>query len=208
MEIIDISWPISTAITSYKNKKTVEFVPTKEFERDHARESIITLSCHTGTHVDAPAHFLEQGTTIDQLNLATLVGPCTVVDCTDLTESINKTYLEQKVDPQSNNILLFKTKNSFLNNTDLFNSNFVFLDHSGAQWCVENNIKTVGIDYLGIERGQLNHETHSILFTHGITIIEGLRLASVAEGSHTLVCLPLNIVGLEAAPARAILIKN
>lgn len=208
MEIVDISWPISRDITSYKNKKTVEFTPTKQFEQDNARETIIQLSCHTGTHVDAPSHFLEQGIPIDQLNLATLISRCTVIDCTDNSTSLSKSYLEQKIRPKAGDVLLFKTPNSFLHPTDLFDPNFVFLDYSGAQWCAENNIKTVGIDYLGIERGQQNHETHSILFMHNITIIEGLRLASVEQDEYLLVCLPLNIIGLEAAPARAVLIKQ
>lgn len=208
MKIFDISWPISTAATAYKDKKTVSFQETKQFATDKVRETIITLGSHTGTHVDAPSHFLEQGISIDQLELSSLIGPCTVLDCTDVTVSIGKEYLQKKINFKTENILLFKTTNSFLSNTDSFNPNFIFLDQTGAQWCVENNIKTVGIDYLGIERGQAGHPTHKELFNNNLAIIEGLRLAEIREDSYWLICLPLRIVGLDAAPARAILFKN
>jgi arylformamidase len=207
MRIIDISWPISPEMTSYKNKKTVQFLPVKEFEKDNARETIITLNCHTGTHVDAPSHFTAKGKTIDEVSLACLIGHCVVIDCTD-THVLSKDYLESKALSINHTRVLFKTRNSFLDANEPFNSEFVFLDASGAQWCKQQGIKTVGIDYLGIERGQPNHDTHSSLFADNITIIEGLRLADVEQGEYQLVCLPLNIVGLEAAPARAVLIEK
>lgn len=207
MRIIDISWPISPEMTSYKNKKTVQFLPVKEFQKDNARETVITLSCHTGTHVDAPSHFVAKGKAIDEVPLTSLIGHCVVLDCTD-THVISRAYLEAKALSIKHSRVLFKTRNSFLNVNEQFNPEFVFLDASGAQWCKEQGIKTVGIDYLGIERGQPNHETHSSLFADNSIIIEGLRLADVEQGEYQLICLPLNIVGLEAAPARALLIEQ
>jgi len=90
----------------------------------------------------------------------------------------------------------------------LFNQNFIYLDSGAAQYLSSKNLSVVGIDSLGIERNQPNHETHKILFEHNILIIEGLRLAHVAPAIYELVCLPLNIVGSDGAPARAILIKD
>ena len=124
MKIIDISWPISQDTTAYKDKKTVTFEQTKVFENDNARESIIRLSSHTGTHIDAPAHFLQNGVTIDQVPVMATMGLCKVVDVTVVTESITRENLEQ-LDIQEGDIILLKTANSRLNPTQNFEKNFV-----------------------------------------------------------------------------------
>jgi len=207
MSIIDISWPISNEIITYKNKKDVVIQATKNFELDGFRESKISCGVHTGTHIDAPAHFMEHGKTIDQLDLSQLMGQAQIVDLTHVTDKITKTDLEH-LDFSNCKILLFKTKNSLDSNNGLFNQNFIYLDSGAAQYLSSKNLSVVGIDSLGIERNQPNHETHKILFEHNILIIEGLRLAHVAPAIYELVCLPLNIVGSDGAPARAILIKD
>jgi arylformamidase len=71
----------------------------------------------------------------------------------------------------------------------------------------EKKVKAIGIDYLGIERNQPDHATHTILMKHNIAIIEGLRLADAVAGDYFFICLPLNVIGLEAAPARAVLLR-
>jgi len=168
------------------------------------RESVIRLGAHSGTHIDAPAHFISAGATIDQLALATINGPCIVIDCTTITDCITAQFLQSQSINHSDRILL-KTRNSFLLHTDPFNPAFVYLDASAATYLVQCGIQAIGIDYLGIERAQPAHETHTVLMQHGITIIEGLRLAHVNPGPYELICLPLAIIGLEAAPARAAL---
>lgn len=207
MKIIDISWPISPTITGYKNKQTVRFEEIKIFSRDNARESIIQLNSHTGTHVDAPSHFLHEGVTIDQVTLEHLVGPCKVIDMTHVAETITANDLSRVLIEQGDR-LLFKTSNSFTKPNDPFLTDFIYLHHSAAEYLAAQKIRCIGIDYLGIERAQAGHPTHITLMNAGISIIEGLRLAHVESGAYTLYCLPLAVVGLEAAPARAILIKN
>jgi arylformamidase len=207
MIIHDISWPISTNTTAYKNRKTVEFKPIKSFESDSVRESLITLGSHTGTHIDAPSHFQKNGKTIDQLDLSHVIGKCKVFDMSAITDGITQDHLEN-LDIQAHDIILFKTSNSANQATDKFTPHFIFLEISGAQYLVQRNVKAVGIDYLGIERGQAGHLTHNLLFKHNIVIIEGLRLGAIKQGSYFLCCLPLAIVGLEAAPARAVLIEG
>lgn len=207
MKIYDISWPISPDITAYKDKKTVIFEQSKSFEKDAVRETTITLGAHTGTHIDAPSHFIKDGKTIDQLDLANVIGPCKVFDMSDISDAITQDHIKNLA-IHAGDIVLFKTKNSAAKPNSAFNANFIYLAFSGAQCLVERKVRTVGIDYLGIERGQQGHLTHRILFEHAITIIEGLRLTTVNKGSYFLYCLPLNLIGLEAAPARAILIEN
>ncbi|MCF7899726.1 cyclase family protein [Candidatus Babeliales bacterium] len=206
MKIIDISWPITKNCTEYKNKKTVQFEFLKNFDQDNVRDSIITLGSHTGTHIDAPAHFLENGKTIDQINLEKFIGKAKVLDLTHVQEKITEQNLDQFYIVKDD-IILLKTKNSLLSETQNFEPNFVYLEKSGAEFLAKKEVKTVGIDYLGIERNQPDHETHKILLEKEIVIIEGLRLKDATEKEYFFYCLPIFTVGLEAAPARAILIK-
>lgn len=205
-KIIDISWPVSPAMTAYKNNRVVEFKTTKTFEKDSAREALITIGTHTGTHVDAPSHFVRDGGAIDQLDLLSIVGPCRVIDMTHIQEKITADDLE-RCDLQQGERILFKTKNSSLSPTDLFEAQFIYLDVTAAQFLASKKLRCVGIDYLGIERNQPGHETHSLLFEAGTVIIEGLRLQSVEPGEYFLCCLPLALEGLEAAPARVVLLQ-
>ena len=205
MNIIDISWPLSTTTTSYKDENPIQIEQLKTFEQDTVRESNITLTSHTGTHIDAPAHFMEKGATIDQIPLTALYGSCMVVDMTYCAESIGIKDL-QSVAIAPHSIMLFKTKNSALAPDAPFNPHFVYLAHDGARYLVAKKVKAVGIDYLGIERNQPNHETHTTLLGANIPIIEGLRLSQVSPGAYTFICLPLALQGLDGAPARAILL--
>jgi arylformamidase len=208
MHIIDISWPISSAMTAYKNEKNVAFAPLKKLEVDGARKTQITLDSHTGTHVDTPAHFINDGATSDGIDLETLAGPCVVIDLSRISGAITAADLEE-YDLEECDILLIKTKNSALAVDTPFNPDFVYLDASAATYLAEmTDIQTVGFDYLGIERNQPKHDTHHALFEADITIVEGLRLAAVAEGEYFFVCLPLALKGLDAAPARAILVQG
>ncbi|MBY0354008.1 cyclase family protein [Candidatus Babeliales bacterium] len=207
MQIIDISWPISLTMTSYKDSKPVTFLWNKNFPNDNARDSSITLNSHTGTHVDAPSHFLENGDTIETIGLERLVGPCRVLDLSHVTEKIIPADLEPH-NLQAGERILLKTKNSERTATEKFDPTFTYVSHEAAQFFADKNVWCVGIDYLGIERNQPDHATHEILFKAGTIIIEGLRLNHVSAGSYNLYCLPLAVHGLEAAPARAVLIKN
>lgn len=207
MKLFDISWPISPSMTEYKDRQSVMLSTLKKVASDGVTETQICLHSHTGTHIDAPIHFMPGGKTMDQLDLQSLIGPCKVVDCTSIREKITADDLKQ-CGIKSGDRILFKTINSDIKPTDPFNPDFVYLDVTGAEYLAIKKIKTVGIDYLGIERNQPGHETHVTLFKHDITLIEGLRLADVTPGNYELHCLPLNIIGIDAAPARAILLSH
>ena len=207
MKIFDISWPISTATTGYKDKKVVNFEPAKSFDKDNVRETTITISAHTGTHVDAPSHFVRDGKTIDQIDLSSLIGKAKVFDMSLVSDGITRDHLEN-LQIDAGDIVLFKTVNSATQATDAYTPHFIFLEISGAQLLVERKVRAVGIDYLGIERSQQGHLTHNLLFKHEISIIEGLRLQNIEQGTYFLCCLPLYMIGLDAAPARAVLIEG
>lgn len=205
MKLIDISWPIFPGMSEYKDRNSVQFQQTKTFEKDQARETLMSMHVHTGTHVDAPAHFIHHGKTIEQVDVHSICGPCQVIDCTQVPEKITENDLAHHA-LHASDIILLKTSNSALEPTQPFHQQFVYLEHSGAQYLIQKKVKAVGIDYIGIERSQRNHETHTALLSHDISIIEGLRLGHVKPGAYFLICLPLLTIGIDAAPARAVLL--
>jgi arylformamidase len=204
--IYDVSMPIYEGMPVYKNKpeKQPSFQITSDFTTGSVRETRVSLDVHTGTHVDAPLHMVPNGSTIDTMALERLVRPCRVVDLTHVTDGISRADLEA-LDIQEGEFLLFKTKNS---EDQAFNPDFVFLNEDGARYLAEKRVAGVGIDALGVERGQPGHPTHKALFEANVVIIEGLRLAHVPAGEYFMVAAPLALQGLDAAPARVLLIKE
>lgn len=207
MKVFDISWTISQDMSTYKNKKNVSFECIKSIQSDGANETRITLNTHTGTHIDAPLHFLADSASIDQLDPLACCGNAQVIDLTHVQEVITQQDIEH-ISFKQDSIALFKTKNSYISETASFDYNFVYIKSCAAQYLAAKNIKAVGIDYLGIERNQKEHETHVAFMKRNIPIIEGLRLKDVSAGNYVLWCLPLKMQGLDAAPARALLIAQ
>ncbi|MBJ8029238.1 cyclase [Bacillus pseudomycoides] len=203
MKIYDITAPIFEGMTVYKNKpeKQPQFSRTTNA---HVTESRITLDVHTGTHIDAPLHMINEGATFESIPLEKLVGPVKVFDLTTVEDGITITDL-QHLDIQENDFILFKTRNSF---EDEFNYEFIFLKEDGAHYLAKRNIRGVGIDALGVERSQPGHPTHKALFDANIIVIEGLRLKNVPADQYFMVAAPLKLVGTDASPARVLLFKD
>ncbi|MBY0599307.1 cyclase family protein [Bacillus bingmayongensis] len=203
MKIYDITAPIFEGMTVYKNKseKQPQFSRTTNA---HVTESRITLDVHTGTHIDAPLHMINEGATFESIPLEKLVGPIKIFDLTAVENGITKTDLQQ-LDIQENDFILFKTRNSF---EDEFNYEFIFLKEDGANYLAERKIRGVGIDALGVERSQPGHPTHKALFGANIIVIEGLRLKDVPADQYFMVAAPLKLVGTDASPARVLLFKD
>ena len=204
MKIYDISMPIDHDMAVYKNKEDKKPILkiTRDFAEGGSRESNLSLDLHTGTHLDAPLHMIPGGNAIDKLELNMVVRQCKVFDLTLVQEKITHTDLRDK-NIAPGDFLILKTSNSF---DKTFDPDFVYLDQSGAEYLAMRQITGVGIDALGIERNQPGHNTHKILLSHGIIILEGLRLHHIAEGEYLLCAAPINIAGAEAAPVRAVLI--
>jgi len=208
MQIIDISMEIYPDMVVYKNReiKRPEFIVTRSMTKgDKANESRICIDSHTGTHIDSFRHFLEDGGTTSEISLHHFIGPCRVLDFMDVDGGINAEHLKKRK-IEEGDIILLKTRNSLWDRNE-FDFEFVYLEKTGAQYLADKKIKSVGIDGLGIERNQPNSETHKTLLGNGIPIIEGLSLKNADEGEWTLFCLPLRLRGLDAAPARAALVK-
>ncbi len=173
----------------------------------YIEESNFCMGIHTGTHIDAPAHFIKGGKMIDQLDLGIFYGECLVIDLSGVDEVVKKSDLEsalERHDIDGSRVLL-KTSNSLLSATGEFYEEFVYLSVEGAEYLVDRGVKLIRIDFLSIERGQPDHPTHKALLVKDIPIVEGLRLARVEQVRYTLSCFPLGFVGTEAAPCRAVL---
>ena len=172
---------------------------------DPANVSRLTLGVHTGTHVDAPLHFIEGAPGAEGIPLEALFGPAVVVDATRIhSDSLGETELAGLYIPEGAERVLLKTLNSGLRAQPEFTRDFVRLDGSGARFVVASGIRTIGIDYLSIG----DREAHRELLGAGVVPVEGLDLREIEPGAYTLVCLPLDIVGSDGGPARAVLIED
>lgn len=202
--IMDISMEISEDMMVYKNREEnrPRIQVTRDFIESSAYETTVTFGMHTGTHLDMPLHIIPEGNTLDDLKLNQVICACKVLDVTEAKGGITRKHLAEK-DIQPDQFILLKTRNSF---QDAFDFEFVYLEKSGAVYLKEKGVKGVGIDALGIERDQPDHDTHKTLLANNILILEGLRLADVPEGEYLLMAVPLKIKGTEASPVRAVLV--
>ena len=202
----DVSWPVTAGMTVYRRNPRPRLRALRSIPRDAANLSLLTIGLHTGTHVDAPLHFLPRGGDIASVDLARLAGPCVVADLTGVLDRIEVSDLLRAPIPRGT-IVLLKTRNSERSPEAPFDPSFVFLARSGAAHLRRLGARAVGIDYLGIERDQPGHPTHRLLLGAGIPVVEGLRLRGVAPGRYTFVALPLPLTGAEASPVRAVLFR-
>ena len=199
MEIFDVSVPIRPGMVTYPGDPKVQMERVVSIEHgDIANLTRLDFGVHTGTHVDAPLHFIDEGTGADALPLELFLGPCEVVDATATEGEIGPDLVPDHVER-----VLFKTRNSELWSQDAFDEGFVRIGLAAAQRLVENGVRLVGIDYLSVGAP----ETHQTLLGAGIAAIEGLDLRRIQPGTYSLACLPLRIVDSDGAPARAVLIS-
>lgn len=165
----------------------------------------LELGAHTGTHMDAPKHFLADGAGLDDMPLDASIGPARVISIAHPQVILPAELEAHRL--QAGERVLFHTRNSERCwKNDQFVEDFVYISAAAAQFLVQRQVRTVGIDYLSV--GGYVHdavETHRILLGAGIWLIEGLNLSAVKPGAYELVCLPLRVAGADGAPARAIL---
>lgn len=209
MTIYDISIPISPGLPVWPGDPPVELERVCDMAQgDECNVSRLVCSVHTGTHVDAPRHFLPQGATVEALALDVLIGAAVVVEMPDC-DAITPADLDSLHLPLGTTRLLFKTRNSQLwrQPEHPFEPNFVALTSDAAAWVVDRGIQLVGVDYLSVQRFYDSEPlTHCRLLEAGVVIVEGLNLAAVAPGEYHFICLPLKLVGSDGAPARAVLV--
>jgi arylformamidase len=168
--------------------------------------SLLTLSAHIGTHVDAPSHLIPGGKTVDALDLTAMVGLARVVEF-DAPGAITAEFLEGIDNLSADERILFKTRNSSLWEKQVFAEEYVGLSVDAADWLIAKGVRLVGIDYLSIDApGDADLPVHRALLANEVVIVESLNLRQVPEGHYQLVCLPMKVGGSEGAPARVILL--
>jgi arylformamidase len=202
---IDVSVPVRSGMVHWPDNPPIELARTQDMARgDPANVSRLSLGVHTGTHVDAPVHFLADGAGVDAIALDRLLGEARVVEVGG-GPAVGAAEL-RPLDPRPGERLLLKTRNSARAwKTERFLPDFVYLSREGAALLAERRVRTVGIDYLSIAGMEEGVPTHRALLEQEICIIEGLDLSAVEPGSYELICLPLRLAGADGAPARALL---
>jgi arylformamidase len=176
---------------------------------DDANVTQLSIDVHSGTHIDAARHCIDDGATVEELGLEPFIGAAVVVD-TGPAKEITAAVLEAVSIPDDTERLLLRTANSA--RPDLyhtpFDEDYAALTLDGAELLAAKDLRLVGIDYLSIQRYSESPEIHRALLGVGIPLLEGLSLAKVAPGAYELICLPMRLVNVEGAPARAILLPS
>lgn len=212
MPIYDVTVPLSNELPTWPTDPDVQISDFCSLSAgDGANVSMLNFGAHTGTHVDAPAHFIEGAAKVESLPLDALIGEATVIEVPEDVRAIDEEFVQKHFVPGTERVV-FKTRNSvFWSEADpQFHTDFTYLDLGAAKWLVEQGIKLVGIDYLSIEKyASEKHETHLALLSRGVVILEGLNLSGIAAGKYELICLPLRLRSTlgDGAPARVVLRK-
>jgi arylformamidase len=207
LHIYDISIGLKTGMTIWPSHLPVEIERFRDIGRgDRSNVSRVQMTSHTGTHLDAPLHFLAHGGSVDNLDLNVLIGPALVVEALE-AEVIDAALLDALELPAGVKRLIFHTRNSayWARGEPQFQQGYVALNTSGAQWIVEHEVRLVGVDYLSVAVFDDLVEPHRILLSAGVIPVEGLNLTGVPAGEYQLACLPLKIAGGDGAPCRAVL---
>ena len=210
MQIYDVSLPISNFLPTWPGDPSVSLERASAIAKgDAANVSRLEAGVHTGTHVDAPVHFVEGATGIDSIPIETLVGPCLVV----AADPPGKELRPEDLPDTPHTRVLFKTRNyrRWTPDPNLeFDRGFVAVGLALAQRLVAEGKQLVGVDYLSVETfdAAFEHPVHKTLLKARIVVIEGLDLGAVEPGEYELYCLPLKLVGSDGAPARTILVRR
>jgi arylformamidase len=204
-KLLDVSVPLSSGLPAYPGNPEFEMQPIKRIaDGGSSNVSRLVMGTHTGTHVDAPRHFFDDGPGVDALPLDLMLGRARVVEISKRggigQEELAAAGLREDIR------VLLKTSNSALWNGEAFHTDYTHLTEAGARYLVDQGVKVVGIDYLSVEQfKKAGAPAHRALLSQGVVIIEGLNLAEADPGMYEMYCLPLRIAGGDGAPARVIL---
>ena len=205
---IDVSVPLFDGMVAWGSDPRPKITQKLSIEKgDVCNLTLLDMSAHTGTHMDAPRHFVRDGKGMETLPLDAVMGPARVVEIKDPV-AVRVAELEP-LQLKPGERILFKSRNSerCWQSSEFF-EDFVYISNEAAQYLVAKGVRTVGVDYLSI--GGFHNdlvETHVTILGAGIWVIEGLNLSAIEPGDYELACLPLKILGSDGAPARAALRK-
>jgi arylformamidase len=209
MKIHDVTLAISPEMPVWPGDPAVVLEQVSSMDAG-AHDNVSRLACgvHTGTHVDAPHHFMNDHRTVESLALDILVGSCCVIQIPEEEKVVTAEILEMAAIPAGTVRLLLKTSNSRIweRGEKVFFTGFVGISADGADWLVQHAVKLIGIDYLSVAPYKQSIPTHRTLLGAGMIVLEGLDLSAILPGVYDLYCLPLKLAGSDGAPARVILV--
>jgi kynurenine formamidase len=206
----DLTHLIYEDMPVYPGEPQPEFSPLFTLEKDKVNVTRLTLGSHTGTHVDAPKHFISNAESIDKMHLEKFIGEAIILDMSkkSIGEGITDLDIYKEMVKVDDIILLYTSTSDSWNKDEEIRKNFTYLEPSAAKWIVDHKIKCVGIDSYSMEKyGFAEGLTHKTLLSNGIGIIESLNsnLKKFVGNRMLLVCLPLLLKDIDGSPSRAIL---
>jgi len=204
---IDVSLTLKSDMVHWPSDPPVSIERVRDMDKgDTVNLSKITMGVHSGTHVDAPVHFIKGAIGINQILLDSLIGPARVIKIS-AKDTIKEKELSKQEIKEGQRILL-RTRNSInkILHEDAFTEDFVYLEEDAAKFLVSRGIKALGVDYLSVGGYKKNGpNVHRLLLGAGIPVIEGLDLTGVLPGNYYMICLPMKILDSDGAPARVLL---
>jgi len=205
MKYYDISLNLSSETVSWLNSPPFELIERKRMSRgDRNNSSALKMSAHSGTHLDAPFHFVPDGTAIDSLPLDLFIGPA-LVQAVEAERYITREHVEA-LDLRGESRVLFKTKNSRLLHQSNYDPDFIAFSVEAAEALVERGVRLVGLDYLSVAHaGEEQVPVHRAFLDHGVILLEGVDLSEIKPGRYELICFPIRLSGSDGAPCRAVL---
>lgn len=210
MPIYDVTVPLRNGLPTWPGDPEIRIATSRSLANgDDANVSMLNFGAHTGTHVDAPAHFIEGAAMVESLPLEVLIGEVEVIEVPGEVRAIDETFVESHCASGVERII-FKTRNSqFWSEPEpQFHTDFTYVELAAATRLVRSGLRLIGIDYLSIEKyDSAKPEVHQELLSHGVVILEGLDLSAVPAGKYELICLPLRLRSEkgDGAPARVVL---
>lgn len=209
LRIYDVSLPVMNGGLVYPGNPPIAITAQQSIAQGAgANVSRIDFGSHTGTHVDAPKHFFDDGAGVDTIPLELLMGPARLLAFGDAVTSIGEAELAAH-NLEGVTRLLLKTRNSkwLASGSTEFHTDYTYVAPDGAEYLARLGVRLVGVDYLSVEQFRSgHHRTHRTLLAQGIVIVEGLLLHEPPAGDYHFRCLPLRLAGLDGAPARAVLV--
>lgn len=209
VHVYDISAPLRPDLPTWPGEEGLTRTLLGAQPDDPATVSHLAFGAHSGTHIDAPVHFLPDGGGVETFAAEMFVGPCYVADLRHVIDTITGDDLEAADIPADTVRLLALTTNSGWSRGDTeFRTDFVAFDVTAARWCLDRGIQLVGNDYLSIETFETEeHQVHKMLLGAGVAVLEGLDLDGVSPGVYELSALPILVPGSDGAPVRAVLME-
>jgi len=200
----DISLNLSTDTVRWVVAPPLEVHERRRMSRgDDVNATALTMSVHAGTHLDAPFHFLPDGTGIDALPLERFIGPA-MVHAVDADRYITEAHVDA-IPLDGVTRVLFKTRNSQLLKRREYDPNFLAFSLEAARALVARGVDLVGLDYLSVAHADEQVPVHRAFLDHGVVLLEGIDLSEIRPGRYELICFPLRLRGLDGAPCRAVL---